>query len=500
MDARNNRNIEENIADEGENQIAGDNGENGQPMEEDGQGPQEEPAGLGIQEQGGEGDEDDDNDLQGFIVMEELAIEGDEDSWGNYGSADEDETLAEDENAEQFDVTLPSRHMYLGETQELRGRTVQDENDYVTIPLLHDNNLMMNLVLVPTQTLPMTVFHPLNVSMLKNVIAKDRTFGIVHTKYTEGGSSEMAKYGTTAEIYEYQEEEGTGALSIKAKGRQRFKLMSTRRETTGLVVARVQILPEIRMENPFDLMRLQCLDKMALSDPYEESSYVAHTRNLADVRTTNSWRIRSRNAWLTPWPSWVYNQYDDLLLAQRVINELKKTTMIQPHLLKVPCDPQELSHWAAINLPLDDSHRLTLLSLNTPTQRLRYILSVLSKCKMLSCVHCSETIANTADIFSMSVEGPQGTFVNPGGFVHEMLTLTKSNNISYYGRPSTDHSWFPGYAWTVASCARCHSHMGWKFTATKRKLKPQKFYGLTRKTVQAKLVWEEEEGEMRHVI
>lgn len=56
------------------------------------------------------------------------------------------------------------------------------------------------------------------------------------------------------------------------------------------------------------------------------------------------------------------------------------------------------------------------------------------------------------------------------------------------------------YAWTIANCSSCHSHMGWKFTATKRKLKPQKFYGLTRKAVRAKLVWEEDEGEMRHVI
>ena len=53
------------------------------------------------------------------------------------------------------------------------------------------------------------------------------------------------------------------------------------------------------------------------------------------MRTPNSWRVRRRNAWLTPWPSWVYNLYDDLLLTQRVIDELKKTTMLKPHLLKV---------------------------------------------------------------------------------------------------------------------------------------------------------------------
>lgn len=441
---------------------------------------------------------------QELVLMEEVLVDEDADSWAEYDSREEsdggDSNGSGDEGCgEQYDRTLPSRHEYLGETEELRGRTVQEENDYVTIPLLLHSSLM-NLVLVPTQTLPLSIFHPLHVSMLRNVIAKDRTFGIVHSKISQDGTSEMARYGTTAEIYEYTEEELTGTLSIKAKGRQRFKVMSTRRETTGLIVARVQILPEIRMGNPFEMMRLQSLDKLTLPHPQEASVHVAQTRDLASVRTPNSWRVRGRNAWLTPWPSWVYNQYDDLLLAQRVINEIKKSTMIQPNMLKLPCDPQDLSHWAAINLPLDDSHRLALLGLNTPTQRLRYILSVLSKCKMLTCTQCSEVIGDTADIFSMSVEGPQGTFVNPGGYVHEMLTLGKASNLTYYGRPSTEHSWFPGYAWTIANCSSCHRHMGWKFTATKRKLKPQKFYGVTRKAVKAKLVWDGDEGEMRHVI
>ncbi|KAK7072706.1 hypothetical protein SK128_017287 [Halocaridina rubra] len=496
MADRNNRQLERNVPNEEEGQVDDDNNEGG--AEEGGN---MDVADQPLLEMADQADIEDQN----FFVMGNLglAVEevSDDDSLEIYESGeDDDENAPEDDNAEQFDVTLPSRHAYLGETQELQGRTVQDENDYITIPLLYDNNLMTNLVLVPSQTLPMTVFHPMNVSMLKKVITKDRTFGIVYTKYTESGGAEMAKYGTTAEIYEFQEEENTGALSVKAKGRQRFRVLSTRHEMTGLVVARVQILPEIRMECPFQMMRLQSLDKMTLSHPQEETILLARTRNLSEVRTANSWRVRSRNAWLTPWPSWVYNQYDDLLLTQRVINELERTTMVQPHLLKVPCDPQELSHWAAINLPLDDSHRLTLLSLNTPTQRLRYILSVLSKCKMLSCGHCHELVANTTDIFSMSVEGPQGTFVNPGGYVHEMLTVTKAQNLTYFSRPSTEHSWFPGYAWTVASCNACRSHMGWKFTATKRKLKPQKFYGLTRRAVEAKLVWDGDEGEMRHVI
>ena len=32
---------------------------------------------------------------------------------------------------------------------------------------------------------------------------------------------------------------------------------------------------------------------------------------------------------------------------------------------------------------------------------------------------------------------------------------------------STEDSWFPGYAWRVASCGECASHLGWLFTSDK---------------------------------
>ena len=48
-------------------------------------------------------------------------------------------------------------------------------------------------------------------------------------------------------------------------------------------------------------------------------------------------------------------------------------------------------------------------------------------------------------------------------------------------------SWFPGYAWTITECLGCWSHIGWKFTATESKLSPQKFYGFSRKNIEAKV-------------
>ena len=39
---------------------------------------------------------------------------------------------------------------------------------------------------------------------------------------------------------------------------------------------------------------------------------------------------------------------------------------------------------------------------------------------------------------------------------------------------------FFSFAWTIAQCQNCMSHMGWKFTARQKDMVPQKFWGLCR--------------------
>ena len=45
---------------------------------------------------------------------------------------------------------------------------------------------------------------------------------------------------------------------------------------------------------------------------------------------------------------------------------------------------------------------------------------------------------------SMSVEGPLALYVNPGGYVHDTLTVMDASHLRTMGRSSTEHSWFPG--------------------------------------------------------
>lgn len=65
-------------------------------------------------------------------------------------------------------------------------------------------------------------------------------------------------------------------------------------------------------------------------------------------------------------------------------------------------------------------------------------------------------------------------------YVHEMVTFRRVRGLHLYGHPETQHSWFPGYAWTIAHCSNCGQHLGWRFTATRPVLAPKMFWGLRR--------------------
>lgn len=67
------------------------------------------------------------------------------------------------------------------------------------------------------------------------------------------------------------------------------------------------------------------------------------------------------------------------------------------------------------------------------------------QCSSLCCKECNTNIANKNDVFSLSVEGPLGAYVNPQGYVHETMTVYKAQNLNLIGRATKEHSWFPGY-------------------------------------------------------
>ncbi|KAJ9581654.1 hypothetical protein L9F63_023171, partial [Diploptera punctata] len=132
-----------------------------------------------------------------------------------------------------YDTGLPVTHNYLGDNlDEMRGRTVLDDLSYQVLPLLPQPGV----VLMPGQTLPLMIFYPPTISMLRNLTTTNGTFGVVCVRQFEAHHPRMAAFGTTAEIYEYCDEREVSGFRVKAKGRQRFQIVDSRRTVDGFYI------------------------------------------------------------------------------------------------------------------------------------------------------------------------------------------------------------------------------------------------------------------------
>ncbi|XP_020098187.1 protein cereblon isoform X1 [Ananas comosus] len=177
------------------------------------------------------------------------------------------------------------------------------------------------------------------------------------------------------------------------------------------------------------------------------------------------------------WPRWVYEMYDAYSLARRAA-ELWRQIIVNPSMDDYIRKPGLLSFYIASKLPLSESTRQELLEIDGISYRLQREIQLLKGFNLLRCKNCEALIAKRSDMVVMSTDGPLNAFVNPNGYVHELITVQKAIGLLLHGAPSKEHSWFPGYAWTVACCAGCESHLGWLFTAVKKNLLPKSFWGI----------------------
>jgi len=434
-------------------------------------------------------------------------------------SSDDSDAERDEGEGERFDPSLPCQHSYLGQGRQVKGHSLEDTDDQVvTLPLLPQPGL----ALLPDQLLPLHLFHPALVSMVRDLCdgpGASRTFGVLGGNH-EGEMGGLAgSLGTTAQIFEVhdperdQEDRNSNdvGLKLKARGRQRFRLLSVRRTTGGILMGEVAILQDTKLGDPLWGIRLKGLDRTCLStqekegntqvekdSPQEKSKKFGcfgflpsfgslPVSNLSEESSVPFSPVRAGfrhsvySKALSPLPPWVWDLYSPSCLSTRLRAELIKLNIKPPHL-----EPEKLAWWSATNLPLQDSFRHQLLALSTTVQRLRLLLSFLETCRVIVCRRCHKQLGDQAYIFSMSSEGPQGAFVNPGGVVHETLTLYRAKNLRLVGHPSAEYSWFPGYSWTITECGGCGSHIGWKFTSSTKKLNPIKFYGFSRRNIEAK--------------
>lgn len=97
--------------------------------------------------------------------------------------------------------------------------------------------------------------------------------------------------------------------------------------------------------------------------------------------------------------------------------------------------------------------------------------------RVLRCRACGTPIASERDVFGVGGASPVQTFVNPAGFVWEILTLRAAPGAIVHGRPTSDFTWFAGTTWRFAACSGCGGHLGWFYEGARE---PTSFYGLVR--------------------
>lgn len=386
------------------------------------------------------------------------------------------------ENVSTYDTAVPVTHSYLGEMEECSGLTHQNKDTFITIPVLYINDF----VLVPGQTLPLHLTRFNEVAMIRNTIRQaDKCFGVIHAHYSYNEESHsytqsVSNVGCTAEIRSFRQDEDddfhVATINIVAIGRQRFQFVEMSQQLDGTMAAKIRIIKDAELPDINESLGgcRDCIIRRSLPDnaPFEH-----RLKNRLK-------RLRSSSA-LSHWPQWLLKTYDTQFLCSGIFQELKKWNNELDE-IQCPSNPTDFSFWVMTNLPLNDKQKLFLLQLRSSTQRLRCIYNLINQCVDLICARCSNVIAKRDDVFSMSSSGLMAAYVNPGGVVHETITLMKVKGVSYVGSKSTEHSWFPGYAWTICQCKSCHRHMGWLFTVSSKDLglKPKKFWGLTRSALE----------------
>ena len=80
----------------------------------------------------------------------------------------------------------------------------------------------------------------------------------------------------------------------------------------------------------------------------------------------------------------------------------------------------------------------------------------------LLCSVCHARI--TSEDLAMAMNGRhQHAFFNPAGIAFEVRCFQAAPGAVALDAPSTEFSWFAGYAWQVALCVTCRTHLGWRF-------------------------------------
>lgn len=101
----------------------------------------------------------------------------------------------------------------------------------------------LRTVLYPGGPLPLRIFEPRYIDMVSKCLKNDCPFGVLLIREgTEAGAASTYDIGTLARITDWYQG-SDGLLGITAVGEQRFRLLTNVRESDGLNIGTVELLP-----------------------------------------------------------------------------------------------------------------------------------------------------------------------------------------------------------------------------------------------------------------
>lgn len=112
----------------------------------------------------------------------------------------------------------------------------------ITVPLFP-----LNTVLFPNGVLPLRIFEPRYLDMVSDCLKKDTGIGVVLIREgaETGKAADSFDTGTLCSI-SYWHKRPDGILGVTLKGEQRFRVISKTVQNNQLVVAEVELLPELK--------------------------------------------------------------------------------------------------------------------------------------------------------------------------------------------------------------------------------------------------------------
>ena len=96
------------------------------------------------------------------------------------------------------------------------------------------------------------------------------------------------------------------------------------------------------------------------------------------------------------------------------------------------------------------------------------------RARIVLCRACQHVLTTPKQAIEM-LGRHEHTFRNPGGYSFHVACYSDAPGCAFIGDPTLDATWFPGYAWSLALCAKCQQHVGWRFGGSGS---PPRFFGL----------------------